>query len=326
MRSSPGNPTISDRKTLTGVIFNVQRYSTEDGPGIRTTVFLKGCPMRCPWCHNPEGLSKRPELVWYEVRCIGARDCLSACPRGALTLTPQGMVIDRGLCDACGDCEEACPAAALEVIGRERTVEDVAAEALRDKVFYDKSGGGVTLSGGEPALQFEFSLALMETLKEAGAHLALDTCGGVPWQRLEPLVDLADLVLLDLKTMDEDTHLEHTGIPLGLVMDNARAIAAKGKPIWVRTPVIPGYTDSEENIRRVARFIREELATAERYDLLAFNNTCDAKYRRLDMVFALAGEGLLGEEVMAGLAAAAGEEGLSIARWSGATAKGKVNE
>ncbi|MBN2026793.1 MAG: glycyl-radical enzyme activating protein [Actinobacteria bacterium] len=311
----------SESGAFTGVVFNVQRYSTEDGPGIRTTVFLKGCPMRCPWCHNPEGLRRKPELMWYGVRCIGARDCLTACPVGALELTPEGMVIDRDLCDACGRCEEACPAAALEVIGKERTVADVAAEALRDRVFYEKSGGGVTLSGGEPALQFDFSLALMEAIRGEGVHLALDTCGGVSVERLEPLVDLADLVLFDLKIMEPAAHLEHTGVPLQRVLDNARSVAEKGKPMWIRTPVIPGYTDGEENVRAVARFILDELPTVERYDLLAFNNTCDAKYRRLDMDFDLAGEALLGEDKMVLLAGVAHEEGLDIARWSGATAR-----
>ena len=314
---------MSSESGNTGVVFNVQRYSTEDGPGIRTTVFLKGCTMHCPWCHNPEGLRKNPELVWYEVRCIGARDCLQACPTGALTLTPEGMVIDRGLCNACGECEEACPAAALEVIGKVRTVGDVAAEALRDRVFYEKSGGGVTLSGGEPALQLDFSLALMEAIRAEGVHIALDTCGGVSGERMGPLIDLADLVLFDLKIMEPRAHLEHTGVALEMVLDNARRICEKGKTMWIRTPVIPGYTDTEENIRAIARFIREELPTVERYDLLAFNNTCDAKYRRLDMVFPLVGEGLLPDEKMISLAEAAHDEGLEVARWSGATARAK---
>jgi pyruvate formate lyase activating enzyme len=310
----------SNAGDVTGVIFNVQRYSTEDGPGIRTTVFIKGCPMYCPWCHNPEGLDSHPELMWYDVRCIAARECLEVCPQDALTLTPEGMVIDRERCNGCGDCEEACPAAALEVIGKERTAADVAAEALRDRVFYEKSGGGVTLSGGEPALQDDFSLALMGMLKEEGIHLALDTCGGVRWERLKPLVDLSDLVLMDLKIMDEDKHLEHTGIPLKLVLDNARHVAELGLPLWIRTPVIPGYTDTEENVRGIARFVRSNLPTVERYDLLAFNNTCDAKYRRLDKLFPLSGESLISEEKIGGLARAAAEEGLDIARWSGATA------
>lgn len=308
---------MPESSNLSGMIFNIQRHSTEDGPGIRTTVFLKGCPLRCPWCHNPEGMRPQPHLVWYEVRCIGATECIKACPRSALRLTPGGLLIDRDACDCCGLCVRACPAGALEVIGRRVTVEEVVEEALRDRVFYEKSGGGVTLSGGEPAMQPEFSLAVMQALSKEGIHIVLDTSGGVGWAQLQPLVRLADLVLYDIKTIDPGDHLKYTGIPLKRVLDNAREIARLGKPMWVRTPVIPGYTDGEDNIRGIARFIRENLATAERYDLLAFNNTCSAKYRRLGRDWPLEGAELLTAETMESLAQAAREEGVSFVHWSG---------
>lgn len=304
---------------MRGLIFNIQRHSTEDGPGIRTTLFLKGCPMRCPWCHNPEGMKGAPDLIWYEYRCIGAMDCVRSCTKGALSLSPGGLTINRHTCDVCGDCALACPSGALEVVGERYTVDEAVGEALRDRVFYEKSGGGVTLSGGEPSTQLEFCRAVMETLKREGVHVALDTCGAARWETLRNLASLADLVLYDIKLMEAERHLCYTGVPLQLVLENAREISRMGKPIWVRTPVIPGYTDSEENVRLVARFIESNLLTAERYDLLAFNNVCSAKYRRLGLNWRLEGQDLVADETMESLARAARNEWPGAVHWSGIT-------
>lgn len=302
-----------------GLVFNIQRDSTEDGPGIRTTVFLKGCPMLCPWCHNPEGIDKSPVLVWYETRCLGDGDCIKKCPQEALTLTEKGVIIDRSRCVYCGECAGICRAGALEVLGKKSLVDDVAATVLRDRVFYEKSGGGMTISGGEPSLQGDFSAALMRLMRREGIHVALDTCGGVSWGMLGPLVELADLVLYDIKLMDKEKHRRYTGVSLETVLDNARRIAEMNKPMWMRTPVIPGYTGSEDNIRRVARFIADNLPPALRYDILAFNNTCSAKYRRLGRPWDLEDANLVSDQKMEKLASAAREEGLQYVHWSGLT-------
>jgi pyruvate formate lyase activating enzyme len=301
----------------TGLIFDIQRDCTEDGPGIRTTVFLKGCSLRCPWCQNPEGIRSYPELIWYDKRCIGTKRCIDACPVDALTLTRAGMLVDRKLCDACGKCVEVCPGRALEVAGKLYSVGEVVEIALRDRVFYEKSGGGVTLSGGEVALQARFSVSLLRSLKEAGVHTAIETSLAANWEVLRPLVEATDLVILDLKLMDSEKHSTLLGIPLDLVLSNARNVALLKKPIWVHTPIIPKYTDSEENIERVARFIKSNLPAAERYELLAFNKTCAQKYRRLGLTWELESEDLTSVDRMELLAALAREQGVQFVTWSG---------
>lgn len=303
----------------TGVVFNIQRFSIEDGPGIRTTVFMKGCPMRCVWCHNPEGISFERQLMWFDVRCIGARDCLEACPRGALELSRSGMTIDREKCDACGRCADACPARAIELVGTEYTPGEAFQEVYRDEAFYRNSGGGVTVSGGEPGMQPRFVEELLRLCREAGLNTALDTCGYANPEVLERLLDSADMLLLDLKHMDPERHLELTGVELAPVLENARMLSRKGKTVWVRTPVVPGCTDSEENIASMGRFIAEELAGVERWDLLAFNNTCGSKYSRLDMAWRFDGAPLPSKDTMEMLADKARASGAAEVCWSGAT-------
>ncbi|MEA3335090.1 MAG: glycyl-radical enzyme activating protein [Chloroflexota bacterium] len=304
--------------SLTGTTFNIQRFSTEDGPGIRTTLFFKGCPLRCAWCHNPEGISPRPELMWYDVRCIGAGDCLRVCPEDALELTSQGMRIDRARCTVCGDCAEACPSAALEIIGREWTPEALFAEVQKDAIFYETSDGGVTLSGGEPMAQADFILDLARLCRGAGIHVVLDTCGAASWARYEQALSLVDLVFFDLKIFDGKRHRSAAGADNAHILENARRIAAAGMPMWIRTPIIPGFTSDKANIAALGDFIAAELPTVERWDLLAYTNLGQAKYHRLERPYALEGAPLLTHTEMEALHAVAVQR-VPVAVWSGAT-------
>jgi len=294
----------------TATVFNVQRFSTEDGPGIRTTVFFKGCPLRCTWCHNPEGIAREPQIMWYDVRCIGARDCLGACPEDALELTPGGMAIDREICSGCGACAEACPAAAMELIGKHWTREQLLEEVLRDSAFYENSGGGVTLSGGEPLLQHKFTTGFIEACSDAGLHVALDTSGYASPDIFEPAALAADMVLIDIKHTVQDRSLELTGVPIEPILRNARALGQMDKTVWVRTPVIPGATEDDENIRAISAFIAKNMPNCERYDILPYSNLCISKYDRLDIEFAHRETPLVSQERMEQLKSIAEAEGV----------------
>lgn len=296
---------------MEATIFNVQRFSTEDGPGIRTTVFFKGCPLKCAWCHNPEGISPQPQLMWYDTRCIAARDCLAACPEQALELTPGGMKIHRDRCTACGACADECPAAALEIIGRKWSLDELFDEIARDTSFYENSGGGITLSGGEVLRQHEFAAALIEKCKEAELHTAVDTTAFAAPDIFDTVTGPADMVLLDLKTMDEAASREFTGVGLDLVLDNIRRLGQTSKPVWVRTPVIPGATDSDDNIKNICGFIAAHLPNCGRYDLLPFSNLCISKYDRLDMPFRFRKTELIDQKRMEELKALAESCGVS---------------
>jgi len=282
-----------------GLILHLQRLSTEDGPGIRTTVFFKGCPLRCEWCHNPESLSHALQMHWLENRCIDCNTCLEACLDGCLSRDAAGyLVIDRANCTLCGRCAQECPANAIELLGRRVRAGDLLPELLKDRAYYEKSGGGVTLSGGEPTLQASFASRLLHSLKIASIHTALDTCGLCARHTLEQLWPGVDLFLFDLKLIDPELHRRHTG------QDNAISLANLGwlaeqirsqkpgsssslrKELWVRTPLIPGATYSYENITAIGEHIAGLDGAVSRWELCAFNNLCRDKYRRLDMDWA----------------------------------------
>lgn len=282
-----------------GTILHLQRLSTEDGPGIRTTVFFKGCPLSCAWCHNPESIALEPQVQWLETRCIGCKSCLSACPQAALSWSGQGAVRNREACIVCGRCVELCPAGAHELLGRQVSAVKLIAELVKDRAYFERSGGGVTLSGGEPSLQAEFALALMRGLRERGISVALDTCGLCQTTTLQALVDASDLVMFDLKLADSDAHKRWTGAPNTRILENLRWLGRylqtnTSKRLWVRTPLIPGATDSAANLGAIGAWLADNLpGQVERWELCAFNNLCRDKYTRLGMEWEFAGTALL---------------------------------
>lgn len=243
---------------LSGLVCNIQRFSVHDGPGIRTTVFLKGCTLRCFWCHNPESIGRGLELQLHPDRCIGCDECSRVCPTGAQEVTADGeRVYHRELCIACGACVEVCYAGARELTGREMTVDAVVHEILQDSPFYENSGGGVTLSGGEPVYQPEFSLEVLQRCRDAGIHTAIETAGNVPWEKLALLMPVTDLVMMDLKHMDPEKHQWAVGASNRLILANARRLVETGKPIIFRTPIVPTVNDTPEEIGAIAAFVAE---------------------------------------------------------------------
>ncbi|MFH1530836.1 MAG: glycyl-radical enzyme activating protein [Pseudomonadota bacterium] len=307
---------------MEALVLEIQRMSTDDGPGIRTTIFFKGCPLSCAWCHNPESIPRGPQVQWIGSRCISCRLCLDACPRGALSARTGGIAVDRDRCEGCGACAEECPSTALERMGTTREVEALADEVARDRAFYDRSGGGVTLSGGEPTLQPAAAEALLRTLRARGIHTALDTCGLCSWETLERLLPHTDLLLFDLKEADPARHRSLAGADNGVILENLRRSCARASDstdgllpeIWVRTPVIPGATAREETIRGIGALLatlpRGALA---RWDLCRFNNLCRDKYTRLGLEWSFADTPLLTEDELEAVTATARASGVDPA-------------
>ena len=253
----------------TGIVFDIQRFSVHDGPGIRTTVFIKGCSLSCAWCSNPESQSQKPQLIVRDIKCQGCGTCVKVCPQKAIAINGSGMrKINWELCNGCLDCVASCIYQSLNIAGKSVNVQDVVSEALKDKTFYARSVGGVTISGGEPLGQHGFVTSLCRNLKEEGLHVALDTSGYVASEKLMALLPYLDLVLYDIKHLDIDLHKQYTGVANDVILSNLRSIAGRVK-IWLRIPLIAGFNDSPDHIDRVIVLARE--VTAEKISFLPYH-------------------------------------------------------
>jgi pyruvate formate lyase activating enzyme len=278
---------LSETAVLTkGIVFDIKKFSIHDGPGIRTTVFFKGCPLSCWWCHNPESQASEPELVFRESRCIRCGSCLEVCAQGAISWDGDVVSTAGERCTLCGDCVQVCYAEAREIAGQEMTVAQVMTEIERDIPFYDESGGGVTFSGGEPLFQLDFLLALLQACKEKEIHTAVDTCGFAPWKAFDDIREHVDLFLYDLKLMDDAKHRKFTGVSNELILRNLEMLSERGHDIFLRVPIVPGINDDDEHIRQIGTFAAD-LPHLNRVDILPYHHIALEKYKRLNKVYSL---------------------------------------
>jgi len=264
-----------------GIIFDIKRYAIHDGPGIRTTVFLKGCSLRCQWCHNPEGIKSKPEIVLRSTRCAKeCSECVSVCPQDAISKDGNFIEIDQDKCDLCGVCDDVCVYEALEIVGREVTVKEVMDEIEKDGIFFDESGGGITFSGGEPLMQIDFLETLLKEIKKKNIHVTLDTSGYVSFEDLERVSPNVDLFLYDIKIMDKEKHEKYTGVSNKLILENLRKLSEIGKPVAVRIPLVSGINDDDQNIQMLAEYLHG-LKNIKQINLLAYHRGGCEKYKRL---------------------------------------------
>lgn len=295
-------------------ILNIQRMSTEDGPGLRTTLFVKGCPLICAWCHNPESINIKSHVEWIGVRCIGCRSCIDICPKHGMTLDETGIHISSE-CPACGTCVGECPTEALEMKGLEKSVDELYHELIKDRSFWGQDGG-VTLSGGEILMQYKEAELLLKKLHDDGIHTAVDTSGFCTKAAIDAVLPYTDIFLFDLKLFDSAEHVKYTGQENAIILENFEYLLSRKKRIWVRTPIIPGATDTDENIRGIATIVRDRV---EKWELCAFNNLCKDKYERINEEWEFNNSELMTKARMNELVEIAKAAGASNVVWSGMT-------
>jgi pyruvate formate lyase activating enzyme len=276
---------IGSMAVISGIIFDIKRYAINDGPGIRTTVFLKGCPLSCIWCHNPESVSFKPQKMYNVSKCIGCGKCVSACPNLACRLTKEGIVTDPTLCRECGGCADVCPTKAAEMSGRSATVDSIMKIIGEEVIFYDQSGGGVTFSGGEPLAQPEFLTALLTACGEGEIHRTVDTSGFASTEILLNVAEETDFFLYDLKVMDPEKHKRLTGVDNKKILDNLRILAEAGADIAIRIPLIRGINDDAGNIDETARFVSNLAGSKKEVHLIPFHNIAEGKYAKLGVPY-----------------------------------------
>lgn len=269
-----------------GIVFNIQKLSIHDGPGIRTLVFLKGCPLRCLWCSNPESQKPNPQIASFYKRCIGCGICEVVCPQKAIKEVDGAYIINKELCDNCGICAKECYANSKQIIGKEMSVKEVVEEVMKDNMFYKRSKGGVTFSGGEPLMQPAFLLALLKELKKQKVNTAIETSGYCDTETLKEIADYLDIIFYDIKHMDTDTHKKLTGVPNKLILENLKALDSKRKKITVRVPIITTYNDSQEHIKSIVEFCLE-LKSVEKIELLPYHNLGKYKYKSINREYKL---------------------------------------